>query len=361
YNTVGFVWEQDQCLRPEAKREASVRAQVRWGGGGRAVTEAHPEHASDPGSGEGAGLVGTDPVWTGDARCLTLRLDIPAGTILRGLRAVFINTSGTADPLPGSGASALAAGWRAVGGAVGASPAEALTPEPGIISRAGWGADESLRNCDPEYADRVKMAFVHHTAGKNTYSRLAADDVVRGIYAYHTQALGWCDIGYNFLVDRFGRIYEGRIGGMTEPVIGAHAMGFNTGSAGVSIMGNFVSHAVPGAALDALTRLLAWRLDVAHVKPSASTKMVSGGGGNTRFPAGQGVKLKTVSGHRDTGFTACPGARLYKALASVRTAALNFGLPKIWQTKQRPGQFEAGLATVRWTATISEGLPWLIE
>src|SRR5262249_58362955 len=107
--------------------------------------------------------------------------------------------------------------------------------------------------------------IVHHTAGSNSYTRTQAAAIVRGIELYHVKGNGWNDIGYNFLVDRFGTIYEGRGGGVERNVIGAHSLGFNTGTVGVALIGNFQYTTPPKAMRDALVKLLAWRLDVAHV------------------------------------------------------------------------------------------------
>ena len=129
--------------------------------------------------------------------------------------------------------------------------------------------------------------------------------IVRAIQLYHVKGNGWNDIGYNFLVDRFGQVFEGRYGGIERNVVGAHAEGFNTGSVGVSLLGEYSSLAVSQKARDALAALLAWRLDIAHVDPASTLSFISGG--NARFPAGLPVFLRTVSGHRDAGFTDCPG------------------------------------------------------
>ena len=136
-----------------------------------------------------------------------------------------------------------------------ALPASAMPAKPSFVKRNEWGADESLRHkyCDgiPDYAPALKISHVHHTAGSNEYSKDEADDVVRGVYSYHVNSLHYCDIAYNFLIDRFGRIYEGRFGGMAKPVIGGHASGFNTGSTGIAAMGDF-STLVPPKAVGAL-------------------------------------------------------------------------------------------------------------
>src|SRR5581483_1690954 len=105
----------------------------------------------------------------------------------------------------------------------------------------------------------------------------ASAAIVRGIELYHVRANGWNDIGYNFLVDRYGQIFEGRAGGVDRNVIGAHAEGFNTGSVGVAVLGNYSSASLTPAAERSLVKLLAWRLDVAHVDPLGVVTRLSGG------------------------------------------------------------------------------------
>ena len=109
---------------------------------------------------------------------------------------------------------------------------------PLIITRASWRADEKIRRRKrPAYADTLRFAVVHHTAGSNSYSRAQSASIVRGIERYHVLANGWDDIGYNFLVDKYGQIFEGRWGGVDRNVVGAHAQGFNQGSVGVALIG----------------------------------------------------------------------------------------------------------------------------
>src|SRR5207249_8280164 len=122
----------------------------------------------------------------------------------------------------------------------------------------------------PQYVDAVRFAVVHHTAGLNDYTQAEAPAVVRAIELYHVKANGWNDIGYNFLVDRFGTVYEGRYGGTDRNVIGAHALGFNRGSVGVAVLGTYIDTAPPLGATDALARLLALLLAVAHVDPPSA-------------------------------------------------------------------------------------------
>ncbi|MEU2155806.1 peptidoglycan recognition protein [Streptomyces sp. NPDC019396] len=194
-----------------------------------------------------------------------------------------------------------------------------IGPRPAIVTRRGWGADESLREKQFIYTNTVKAAFVHHTATGNTYTCAQAPSVIRGIYRYHVVSSGWRDIGYNFVVDKCGNIYEGRAGGVTKPVMGAHTLGFNTDSMGIAVIGTFSSAEPSGAAVNAIARLTAWKLGLFGVNPKATTLLTSGGG--NRFPKGTKARLNVISGHRDGFATDCPGGRLYNKLATARSTA----------------------------------------
>jgi hypothetical protein len=225
---------------------------------------------------------------------------------------------------------------------------------PAIVSRKAWFANEEIVRASPRYAPGLKVAIVHHTAGSNSYSRAQAAAIVRGIELYHVKGNGWNDIGYNFLVDRFGTIYEGRGGGIERNVIGAHALGFNSGTVGVALIGNFQHSTPPRAMRDALVRLLAWRLDVAHVDPSSTVVYTSGG--NWKFHAGRLVTLRAISGHRDTGPTECPGNVAYTLLPSITRQVAATGLPKLY------GPVAAGAlgSPIRFLARLSSALPWTV-
>jgi hypothetical protein len=229
-----------------------------------------------------------------------------------------------------------------------------IAGSPEIVPRAGWLADESIRRAAPQYADTLRMAFVHHTATTNSYTRAQAPAALRAIQLYHVRSNGWNDIGYNVLVDRFGVVYEGRYGGIDRNVVGAHARGFNTGSFGVAVLGDFDDTDLPAAAREALVRVLAWRLDLAHVDPLSTLNGISSG--NERFPPGIPVVLRAVSGHRDTGATACPGDRLYAQLGEIAGEAARLGQPKLYEPRVtgKPG----GL--VRFRARLSNPIPWRV-
>jgi hypothetical protein len=229
----------------------------------------------------------------------------------------------------------------------------AATQQPAIVSRSTWRANEAIRRAQPSFAPDVRVAIVHHTAGRNGYTRSEAPAIVRGIQLYHVQGNGWNDIGYNFLVDRFGTVYEGRYGGIDKNVVGAHAQGFNTGSVGIALLGTYGDSTPSQAAQDAIARLIAWRLDLGHVDPTGMLTFVSGG--SDRFTSGVPVPLRVVSGHRDTGATECPGDALYARLGTLAAEARRSGLPKIFDPL-----VEENDAGFRFTARLSGSAPWTV-
>jgi hypothetical protein len=229
----------------------------------------------------------------------------------------------------------------------------AATVAPAIVPRLSWGADESIRRNQPSFADAVRFSVVHHTAGRNAYSRSEAAAIVKAIQLYHVKGNGWNDIGYNFLVDRFGTVYEGRFGGVERNVVGAHAQGFNTGSVGVAILGTYSGAQPSKAAQKAVAELIAWRLDLAHVDPLGLLTYISGG--SNRFANGVPVLLRAISGHRDTGFTDCPGDAFYARLNALAAEAARTGLPKIYEPR-----VESGEGVFRFRARLSAAQPWVV-
>lgn len=192
---------------------------------------------------------------------------------------------------------------------------------PKVISRAQWGADESLRCEEPTYDDAVNAITVHHTAGRNDYTPSESAGIVRSIYNYHAKTLGWCDIGYNALVDKYGQIFEGRYGGLDRPVEGAHAGGFNINTAGVAFMGDHETEPPTEDAIQAMGKFIGWRSKIAGVDPEGSTTMYSEGSDYTRYPLGQAVKLPNIFAHRDVGNTTCPGDAAYDLMDRLRSIA----------------------------------------
>ena len=259
-----------------------------------------------------------EPVWVGNADGVEARVveaperagPIGPATLPDDLEVVLVN-GGSSD-----------ADDRAQRVMFRGSTAAASADRPEILTRADWGADESLRRnaCPdgPDYTSSVQMGFVHHTDGTNGYSRSQVPSILRGIYAYHVRANGWCDVGYNFLVDRFGRIWEGRYGGIAKAVLGAHTGGFNSNSFGASLIGDFTGTAPSSAMRGAVERLFAWKLSRSYRDPLGTSNLVAGAFSGSRYDEGSTVTFDTVSGHRDADYTTCPGAAAYQTLDSIR-------------------------------------------
>jgi hypothetical protein len=214
-------------------------------------------------------------------------------------------------------------------------------PAPPIITRAGWGVNECIRDSGyPDYGQQVKVVFVHHTDDPNTYACSNSAALVRAAYLYHVQVEGWRDIGYNFLVDKCGQIFEGRFGGTALPVVGAQTYGFNTNSMGIAAIGTYTdlsggdatASPNPGATpTDAMLRsiawIAAWKLDMSGIDPITGTNVLTEGGTLStnlqKYANGKPVTFHAISGHRDGYNTDCPGNQLYNDLVQIRAYAEN--------------------------------------
>ncbi|MEV4335046.1 N-acetylmuramoyl-L-alanine amidase [Streptomyces sp. NPDC049597] len=192
---------------------------------------------------------------------------------------------------------------------------------PAIVSRAEWGADESLVQDPPTYLSKVDAVFVHHTAGTNDYDCSESPAIIRAILTYHVKTNGWNDVGYNFFVDKCGTVFEGRAGGVDKPVQGAHTYGFNGYSSGVSVLGDYENGGTPtAAAQQAVADISAWKLGLHGVDPEAKVTLTAAADTGV-WKKGDKATLYTISGHRDGYATLCPGRTLYSALPAIRTAA----------------------------------------
>lgn len=263
---------------------------------------------------ETVGHIG-EPIWTGGTTVLQLR----TGRALQGVQLHLIDVSAGI----GARGAALARAPLALAAALpSATPVlDAGAGQPPIVARRGWAQGVSHPRVAPEYGD-VRMAFVHHTENPNGYSAGEVPAMLRAIYAFHRYVNGWNDIGYNFVIDLYGRIFEARAGGIDEPVVGAHAGGYNLLSSGVAILGSFMSVPISAAARTSLERLLAWKLSL-HGLPSqgkVTVKVNPAGAIYSRFPANAHVPLPRIAGHRDGDSTDCPGSVLYGELPAIRTA-----------------------------------------
>ena len=331
FDAVGITW--DGTSDPPAGTVVSVRVREKGTWTDWFVLDADNEDGPDPGSIDAAGeRKGTAPLLTSGADGYQVKVDSSAGGLPPGLRVDLVDAG---SPAPASTPVATA---------------DALAGQPGIVSRASWGADESLRTGSPTYMPDVTVGVIHHTESTNSYTDGAAQ--VRSVYAFHTLSRGWSDIGYNYLVDRYGVIYEGRYGGIDRNVMGAHAGGFNYSTFGVSAIGSFMDTSPPSALVSSIQQLMAWRMTLAYIDPSGTSPLTSAGGGTARYPAGETHTFNNISGHRNTGLTDCPGDLLYAQLPGIRAAVksmVGVGLVKpsavpdwTWMqfrgTVQTPGQ-----------------------
>lgn len=207
---------------------------------------------------------------------------------------------------------------------------------PAMVSRAQWGAAAPV--CQVDYSQGLHAAAIHHTASTNNYTQAQVPGLLRGFAEFHMRpeaagGRGWCDLGYNFLVDKFGTIYEGRGGGADLPVVGVHTGGFNSRIVGVAAIGNY-EEAVPSGALnESLSQVIAWKLAQHRVTANSSVTLISGGGAS-KYPAGTPVTFNTIFGHRDAQLTSCPGRYLYAAFGDIRNRVAALANPVVAESPE---------------------------
>jgi hypothetical protein len=303
---VGVQWH--------APANANIELRFRDAGGSWSRWASAGSHGHGPETPAVTGGHVGDPVWTGGTTALQLRVR----TTLTDVRLQLVDVSG------GTGAARLAASVASLGSSAAAlplaTPVLAAGPgQPPIIARRAWAEGVSPPRVAPEYG-ALRMAFVHHTDNPNGYGQGEVPAMIRAIYVFHRYVNGWNDIGYNFVIDLYGRIFEARAGGIDEPVVGAHAGGYNLMSTGVAVLGTFMSEVPSTSARSALEQLLAWKLSL-HGLPAegvVNVRVNPAGAVYSRFPANALVTLPRISGHRDADTTDCPGDVLYSELASIR-------------------------------------------
>ena len=351
FSLVGITWPKDQGS-VDIGAEVRTRTGETW-----SPWTAMPvsDDGPDAGTADAASAVrtGTDPLWVGSADAVQARFPASDEGGPDGMRLVLVDPGTTTGATPAVGpasairtadftsstattartadfTSSTATTARTVESGLGSAVSSRLgaaAPAPGIISRAAWGADESLRTYNagcgtPEYSSTLLFAVLHHTASANGYSSVAqAMAEIRAIYAYHVKARGWCDIGYNFIVDKWGNVYEGRAGGVDRPVKGVHSGGFNTDSLGVSMLGDYSSVVPSAATQESVAQVIAWRLSSYHRDPMSTVGYTTWGGENSRYAAGTWLALPVIIGHRDVAYTACPGGRGYGTISWLRARA----------------------------------------
>ncbi|WP_020556710.1 peptidoglycan recognition protein family protein [Embleya scabrispora] len=311
YSLVGVTWV-------DAGAGARVVVHVRTRTGG-VWSPWHELHAGGEGTGgvDGGLRGGTEPFWAGRSDGIQVRVGVPDGVLPQDLRAELVDPGESIlDRTPPRPSRPTHAGGRAIKG---------HADRPPIVARKDWGADESLRNAKFKYTNTVRAAFVHHTADGNDFPCSDSAKVLRSIYRYHVKTNGWADVGYNFLVDKCGTIFEGRAGGTDKPVLGAHTLGFNTDTMGVAAMGTYTTAAPLGPMLIAMSRVIAWKLGLDDRDPKGKATLTSSDSGS-RYAKGTTHAFDVISGHRDAFNTECPGQALYGQLPAIRNdVALRVG------------------------------------
>jgi uncharacterized protein with LGFP repeats len=260
------------------------------------------------------------PIYAGGADEAQVRAPFkPSG------RLHFVNVSGTAgglgDRLLNSARGAINSAFISIA----STPvAQALAPKPVIVSRAAWGADNPTGGCPPrqppEYG-AVTAAVIHHTVNANDYTPEEAPSIVLGICRFHVYGNGWNDIGYNALVDRYGTLYEGRAGGLKQPIVGAQAQGFNSQTTAIASIGDHSSEAPTPETQRSIIQYLAWKMAVNRAYPvTGLVQLTSGGGSENKYPAGTVITVPRIVGHMDLGLTACPGGAMTPLIPQIRAA-----------------------------------------
>lgn len=300
FRVAGVTWEGDGT-----DVEAFVRTRDADTGAWTDWSHLDAEEGPDAGSAEDADARGgTQPLITTASNGIQVRVE--SSGVTPGDVKVDVIDPGT-SPADDAAQPANPATTSSPASETGTSSETGTAPQPVVNSRADWGADESIRRSEPSYGE-VRGAVVHHTAGVNAYTQDEVPGILRGIYDYHVNTRGWDDIGYNVLVDRWGRLWEGRAGGLDKAVTGAHASGVNTETFGISAMGNYDEADAPEEMVESIEGFVAWKLGVHDVDPTATTTI-------------DGEERSTVIGHRDVGDTVCPGQYLYPELPGIRTGA----------------------------------------
>lgn len=212
----------------------------------------------------------------------------------------------------------------------------AVMPMPRIVSRAAWGA--APPTCAIDYSSSTVAAAIHHTASTNNYTADQVPGLLRGFAAYHMLpeaqgGRGWCDIGYNFLVDKFGTIYEGRAGGVDLPAIGVHTGGFNSRVVGVSAIGNYQDVPPSAALAESLSQIIAWKFAQHRILANTQVTLVSGGGAS-KYPIGTAVTFNTIFGHRDAQLTTCPGQYLVNLFPDIRARVAQLSNPVVAESPE---------------------------
>ena len=406
FSMVGVTWDD---ARAELPGTVEVRTHAEAGDWSRWLSlDATDADLPDGDDGTGPTRGGTAPLWVGSSDGIEVRVNgRPARTLPAGLRVDLIDpgqsrstrkqrsaglsmapaafvvpddeqpdpatptATGSAQPTatanptdpaeppttpappPSATASATPSATTPAPTATRPTPPTSSVPAPKIVTRAGWEADEGLREAgDPDYATAAKVVFVHHSDTAVDYECSESAGIIRGMYTYHVKSKGWRDLAYNFVVDKCGTLFEGRFGGVDLPVIGSHTYGFNTNSTGVVVIGNYEKAPASDAAVATVARLATWKLSLAGVSPSSTSSLVYGVPSGEGRVQGQSYPFEAISAHQDARATDCPGTMLYAQLPKIRALATAAEEPTLFgfggATQSGRTWYTPGPVTVNW-------------
>ncbi len=371
FSVVGLTWV--GSLPNGTMFKARVRESGKWS----SWNELHfsDDHGVDSSSSEGIDTrFGTDPLMTAVADGVEVTMSNKSGLAPKDLQLELIGSQETNQD------RALLTNARSLNsvpipGDPAVTPDGVIVARPNIVSRAQWGADETWRDPVPRMGKKIVAGFVHHTASTNNYTPEQAPAQMRALYAYFTKSLKYADMAYNFLVDQYGTVYEGRnactfgsvqpCDGPALPVIGAHTAGFNPNTFAISAIGNYDTKppANPDALVSSIASLMAWKLAPYGIDPSSNASMVSTDtSGLSRYSKGQTAITPVISGHRDVGKTVCPGRYLYPYLDQIRAEATELLTPEISDVSVEPRLInQDGTGNIDVKATIPANAAWTVE
>lgn len=302
---VTFQWEGASAARLAIRSHKASGGWSEW-----VMADTHDDEGPDLDGRPAFGGHGIGPIWVGEGTD-EIEVRIEEGQ-LTGLE---LDTLRAEEPNNG-GLFGMAAA-----GAIGS---------PNIQPRSAWGGgawEPGNPTCtaQPVLADRLRFIVVHHTVSTNSYTVAEGKKLIQGVYHFHVNTQKWCDVAYNFFIDKYGNVYEGRTGSGAGPVVGGHSAGFNTNSTGIALLGQYHAGASPAASSvsvaqqNALRELIIWLCGEYGIDPQAKINVVSRG--STSIPEGQAVNLSTVAMHRDVGQTSCPGSYAVPLLPTLRRQA----------------------------------------
>ncbi len=338
FNALAVTWKRGATTTTLDNASIQVRTRSATTGAWTGWSTLTPDEWS--GGTDAPSRAGTDLLWTdGESNGLQVQVtDASSGTssatpaakqTLDDVQVSLINSPEVASDA-NLQATAAQAATQSTGGTK-------VVPRPAIISRSGWGADESMRtSCDSGPDDTIYGAVIHHTAGTNDYTKAQSASIIRGIMAYHIKSRGFCDIAYNFLVDKYGQIFQGRCCDLTIPVHGAHALDWNTETVGVAFMGNFDTATPTSAMLTAGEKLVAWKLSGYYRDPTGTVTLA-------------GKKLNVIFQHKDVYATSCPGTNVSSQMPAFRTAVkktMGTGTSPIRQWYEKQGGESSSIGKV---------------